>query len=392
MLQKDSVSNPEATSEEVNGTKVTMSSSSSSSDPKSDSNGTNSNFASTKSSAAASSSSSANPIEWEEVKKVRNRINSQRTRERERSQIKSFEAERACLWLSNDAIKFQNRHFRETIAQILKVRDLKRSRAATNGAMGGGMESSASSVASSALAASLGAAGGLVGGSPMSMPMQMRHNPGMVGSLGGVDPLGSAHGGLFQSSRLPASVTNFNDLSDADLLARHQATTLEMQNMMRQQGAMERLGGGGSGMGGLNMSLNGNTHPGIGRMVGSSVGAPSSRGMNSMNMNGMNPAPASYSDVADNIRIRQLMLQHSAAAGDFEPKGLISSIGAQGPIVSDSLGNGNGGDDSSNGNGNNLPFVGGGVGGGLGGLGDLGGISGVSDDILQMSKRQKFGY
>lgn len=392
MLQKDSVSDPEATSEEVNGTKVTMSSSSS--DPKSDSNGTKSNFAPSKSSAVASS---ANPIEWEEVKKARNRINSQRTRERERSQIKSLEAERACLWLSNDAIKFQNRHFRETIAQILKVRDLKRSRAATNGAMGGGMGSSASSVTSSALAASLGAAGGLVGGSSMSMPMQMRHNPGMVGSLGGVDPLGSAHGGLFQSSRLPASVTNFNGLSDADLLARHQATTLEMQNMMRQQGAMERLGGGGNGMGGLNMSLNGNTHthPGIGRMVGSSVGNPSSRGMNGMNMNGMNgmnPTPASYSDVADNIRIRQLMMQHSAAAGDFEPKGLISSIGAQGPIVSDSLGNGNGGDDSSNGNGNNLPFVGGGVGGGLGGLGDLGGISGVSDDILQMSKRQKFGY
>merc|ERR1712166_848873 len=64
--------------------------------------------------------------EWEEVKKARNRINSQRTRERERAQIKSLEAERARLWLSNDAIKFQNQHYREAIGRILEVREMQR--------------------------------------------------------------------------------------------------------------------------------------------------------------------------------------------------------------------------------------------------------------------------
>merc|ERR1712183_838677 len=54
-----------------------------------------------------------------------------------------------------------------------------------------------------------------------------------------------------------------------------------------------------------------------------------------MNMNGFNNsrmlgvggavAPTSFGDVADNIRIRQLMLQHSATAGDFEPKGLLNN-------------------------------------------------------------------
>ena len=77
----------------------------------------------------------AKAFEWEEVKKARNRIISQRIRERERSQIANLEAERARLWLSNDAIQFQNRHFREVIAKILQVRETKRNRAAMTGNM-----------------------------------------------------------------------------------------------------------------------------------------------------------------------------------------------------------------------------------------------------------------
>jgi hypothetical protein len=57
-------------------------------------------------------------LKWNEVKKARNRINSQRTRERERSQIDTLEAERARLLISNDAIRYQNNHFRNAIQQV----------------------------------------------------------------------------------------------------------------------------------------------------------------------------------------------------------------------------------------------------------------------------------
>jgi len=303
-------------------------------------------------------SSAANPFEWEEVKKARNRINSQRIRERERAQIANLEAERARLWLSNDAIRFQNRHFREIIGQILEVRDLKRSRAVAGGGMGmgGAGVSSAVGAQNAALAAQLGAAGA---SSMQQQLMMQRHNNEMMNGLGG----GMDTANLFQSARLANSNKSLSGLSDADLLARHQATTLEMQTMMRQQEAIDRFGGG-VGMGGLNMGLN-----------------------NGMNINGMNMNAASpYAEMADNLRIRQLMLQQSNASGvgDFEPRGLLSSIGGG---ASNTMGNnGGGGGDSSagNGNGNGMSF-------GIGALGDFG--SGIGDaDILQMSKRQKFGF
>lgn len=63
---------------------------------------------------------------WEDVKKARNRINSQRTRERERVQIESLESEKTRLSLSNDALRFQNRHFRDAIQQISRVRCIRR--------------------------------------------------------------------------------------------------------------------------------------------------------------------------------------------------------------------------------------------------------------------------
>jgi len=292
---------------------------------------------------------SSNPVEWEEVKKARNRINSQRTRERERAQIKSLEVERARLWLSNDAIKFQNRHFRELIAQIIEIRDLKRMRA------GGSSNSSATLFGAGALGA--------------GMPVSIRQD--VMGGLGG-----GLDGELFQSTRLSAAAKNLSGLSDADLLARRQANALEMQNMMRHQEAMDRFGAGG-GMGGLNMGLGS-------RMAGGAAGGapgPSARGMNrnGMNINGMN-INASYSDMAENIRIRKLMLQHSAAGGDFEPKGLGVGNGF----------GGNGGDDSMNGNGNSNGLS---LGAAVGGIGNFGELNGMSDaEILHMSKRQKFGY
>eukprot|EP00536_Pseudo-nitzschia_multiseries_P002418 jgi/Psemu1/301361/fgenesh1_kg.32_\ len=112
--------------------------------------------------------------------------------------------------------------------------------------------------------------------------------------------------------------------------------------------------------------------------------------INGMNINGMN-MNSPYPDVAENIRIRKLMLQHSAAGGDFEPKGLLSTIGGATDTLGFSNGlGGNGGDDSVNGNGNNNGLSLGAAVGGIGGLGDLGGISDA--EILHMSKRQKFGY
>jgi hypothetical protein len=83
---------------------------------------------------AARASSSDNPasddahIQWEDVKKARNRINSQRTREREKFQLDSLEAEKTRLTLSNDALIFQNNHFRESIRQITEVQKRRRAR------------------------------------------------------------------------------------------------------------------------------------------------------------------------------------------------------------------------------------------------------------------------
>jgi len=332
--------------------------------------------ASASASATAATSTGNNDkqgAEWEEVKKARNRINSQRTRERERSSIKSLEAERSRLWLSNDAIKFQNQHYRDTIARILEVRDMNR-----NGGPGNGVN---------------GVDGDL-----------LTNSSAATTCVAGLDPLGThmAHGGLFGSSRLSlqtSAVPNFDGLSDADLLARHQATTLKMQNMMRQQGAMGgNIGGNIGGPGGLNMNNIGM----CGRM-----GTNSSAGMNMNNMNGMNsprglgvgvgvgigaPLSAPYSDLSDNIRIRQLMLQHSATAGDFEPKGLLSSIGGAPGLSQTSM---TGGATTINSelledthgifNGIGVNF------GGTGGLGEI--TNGLSDaDILQMSKQQKHGF
>jgi hypothetical protein len=70
---------------------------------------------------AKSKNSKEAEVQWDELKRARNRINSQKTREHERVQIDTLEAEKARLWLSNDAIKYQNSHMREAVAQIREV-------------------------------------------------------------------------------------------------------------------------------------------------------------------------------------------------------------------------------------------------------------------------------
>ena len=52
------------------------------------------------------------------VLSTNNNNNSPQTRNKEQSSIKLLEAEVCQLWLSNDAIKFQNQYYRETIARI----------------------------------------------------------------------------------------------------------------------------------------------------------------------------------------------------------------------------------------------------------------------------------
>ena len=56
--------------------------------------------------------------QWSEIKRYRNRINSQRTRERERFQLETLESEKSRLFLSNDALRYQNGHLREAIKKI----------------------------------------------------------------------------------------------------------------------------------------------------------------------------------------------------------------------------------------------------------------------------------
>jgi hypothetical protein len=53
-----------------------------------------------------------------ESKRYRNRLNSQRTRVRERTQLDSMESERCRLYLSNTALQYHNEHLRDTIRRI----------------------------------------------------------------------------------------------------------------------------------------------------------------------------------------------------------------------------------------------------------------------------------
>ena len=55
---------------------------------------------------------------WQEIKRHRNRVNSQKTRNREREQMDQLQNQKTCLYLANTALQFQNQHMREAIQQV----------------------------------------------------------------------------------------------------------------------------------------------------------------------------------------------------------------------------------------------------------------------------------
>lgn len=57
-------------------------------------------------------------IQWTEVKRYRNRLSSKKTRDKERSLIKSLEREKERLHLSNTSLAYHNLHLREAIKAI----------------------------------------------------------------------------------------------------------------------------------------------------------------------------------------------------------------------------------------------------------------------------------
>ena len=416
-------------------------------------------------------------VEWEEVKKARNRINSQRTRERERDQIKALESDRSRLWLSNDALQFQNQHYRDIIAQILDRTTHPRTQHRSGGTRTIVPGTTSQTVAAAATAipvmpssANPAAIAAAAAAAPAvqfnnSINNNTNNNKTTTNPPMGTMPMMNGLDQLFGSSRLPTAATtvaaasSFNGLSDADLLARHHpATAQEMQLLLMRQQAAAAMGGmmgGGNMVGGGGMPMGSVQHMNntSGIHTGG-LGAPSSGGggigmgnnndqqhrhhlnmntmdmnnmdmtnmnMNTMNMNNMNGytnttrtlagmAPSPFTDVAENIRLRQLMLQQSAAfeggAGNGEALG-----NTMGMIQNNMTGGGGGGGTSNSGmlTGIRAASV---AAPGIGGLGDFGnngitanatianvqgggssnnnGVSGDSN-MLQINKRQKLG-
>ena len=97
------------------------------------------------------SSNDTTSLQWEELQRARNRLNSKRTRERERTQIDHLESEKARLWVSNDAIKFQNAQYREAIARIREVKSSKLTKSDGTSAKRPGTRQDVQSVARSIL-------------------------------------------------------------------------------------------------------------------------------------------------------------------------------------------------------------------------------------------------
>mmetsp|Transcript_41554 Transcript_41554/g.45102 ORF Transcript_41554/g.45102 Transcript_41554/m.45102 type:complete len:175 (-) Transcript_41554:85-609(-) len=139
-----------------------------------------------------SNNQGADSNRWEEAKKTRNRLNSQRTRNNEQAYIKSLEAERCSLWLSNDALKFQNQHYRDMIARIVHEAEVRDNMNRNNN--------------------------GKVADSSNSNSNSMNEDNDV----------------LQIQNTTSAAIPNYIALSDPDLLARHQA----LQNMIRQQAAI----------------------------------------------------------------------------------------------------------------------------------------------------------
>ena len=131
---------------------------------------------------------------WDEVKRERNRVNSQKTRQREKMLVETLEGERGRLWLSNDALKYQNAHLRDAIRTIASLR-------ATTGTrrLDGRQQTSDAKIAAS-MAPNVGVSSG-----PPAPPPHSTVPPGNLGSLlvptgpvqghQGPGPLGIGFGG-----------------------------------------------------------------------------------------------------------------------------------------------------------------------------------------------------
>jgi hypothetical protein len=76
------------------------------------------------------SATDAAELHWSEVKKDRNRLNAKNSRDRQQHQSSALEAQNTRLAVSNDALRFHNRHLREAIQQIKEQSKLKKASAA----------------------------------------------------------------------------------------------------------------------------------------------------------------------------------------------------------------------------------------------------------------------
>jgi hypothetical protein len=167
-------------------------------------------------------SSGNNKMHWEDVKKARNRINSQRTRERERVQMETLETDKTRLSLSNDALRYQNAHFRDAIQQIREVQRLRQMNIAVGAESIGGL---------SHLASGLSRPSTII---LSEVPLSSRSQTGFLPSLqqqmrfSGLD----RELGQFSSSMHPIGSSSLDDLRirqqaamdvEAALLHRHRA-------------------------------------------------------------------------------------------------------------------------------------------------------------------------
>jgi hypothetical protein len=75
------------------------------------------------------SATDAAELHWSEVKKDRNRLNAKNSRDRQQHQSNALEARNTRLAVSNDALRFHNRHLREAIQQIKEQSKLKKASA-----------------------------------------------------------------------------------------------------------------------------------------------------------------------------------------------------------------------------------------------------------------------
>lgn len=260
---------------------------------------------------------------WEEVKKARNRINSQRTRERERHMIQSLESERARLSISNDAIRFQNRTFRAAIAQMSQIMKIKET------AEGGG-------------AAHFSGKNGFV--TTAEIPAISTNGPSLP--INNRNDL-MAKQALLQAAALSSSPASsarhteskFNrDISSLEIqsiLLRHRLQQRQQMNIEAQQMMMAAGDNGGVGAGASGISYN-KTFDGIREpqqmhnltnvmsgMNNSNNGGCVGGGNNNFHFNGLN---------GDNgMRLQQLLIQN---------RGMMSGIGMQNSNIASLRGGG----------------------------------------------------